>query len=218
MTRLIVLTFAFLAWAFYEMSDGADFEPRGVRPPKPEKVAAAPAPKPEPRAMTFETNPEKLVFKAALGPAKTLTVTPSRNGSGNEDDGMSQEQAIFSLAQISAGLNADQAAAPGDATKITLISLEQGAAGLQQEDVTADTDQGGEHAYAEPVKDIRQVTGTRVNMRNGPGTIYPVIAKLGMGHEVQVLDDPGIGWLRLRVLPEQQLGWVAASLVSKKAN
>ena len=217
MTRLIVLTFAFLAWAFYEMSDGADFEPRGVRPPKPENVAAAPAPKPEPRALTFETSPEKLVFKAALGPAKTLTVPPGQNAQGNEDT-KPKGQAIFSLAQMSAGLNADQAVGAENTTKITLISMEQGAAGLQQEDMVADTDQEVEPAYAEPVKDIRQVTGTRVNMRNGPGTIYPVIAKLGMGHQVEVLDDPGIGWLRLRVLPEQQLGWIAASLVSKKTN
>ena len=66
--------------------------------------------------------------------------------------------------------------------------------------------------------DLRKVTGTRVNMRDGPGTIYPVIARLVLGDEVEVLSTSGTGWLRLRTLPERRIGWVASSLIGKKAD
>mgnify|MGYP000424146499 CR=1 FL=1 len=48
--RFVLISFAFLGFAFYELSGGADFEPRGVRPDEPEKVAYSPAPKPTPVA------------------------------------------------------------------------------------------------------------------------------------------------------------------------
>ncbi len=51
-------------------------------------------------------------------------------------------------------------------------------------------------------------------MRDGPGTIYPVVARLDIGHNVEVLGDSGTGWLRLRTLPEDQFGWISSSLVS----
>ena len=36
--RFVILSFAVLGFAFYDLSGGADFEPRGVRPPKPERI------------------------------------------------------------------------------------------------------------------------------------------------------------------------------------
>ena len=59
------------------------------------------------------------------------------------------------------------------------------------------------------------MAGTRVNMRDGPGTIYPVILRLRIGQQVEVLETSGTGWLRLRTVQGQQVGWVAASLISK---
>jgi len=66
----------------------------------------------------------------------------------------------------------------------------------------------------EPERDVRRVTGTRVNMRFGPGTNFPVIGKLQMGQQVEVLEDDGNGWVRLRLQQGSQVGWIAASLVS----
>ena len=61
---------------------------------------------------------------------------------------------------------------------------------------------------------VRQVTGNRVNLRNGPGTEYNVLSKLTRGEQVAILQDPGNGWLKLRVLETNRVGWLAASLVN----
>lgn len=62
-------------------------------------------------------------------------------------------------------------------------------------------------------EDVRQVSGNRVNLRNGPGTQYNVLSKLTRGEQVAVLQDPGNGWLKLRVVETKRVGWLAASLV-----
>lgn len=100
----------------------------------------------------------------------------------------------------------------------TLASLEEGAAALRQVAPEPSTDQAENPVPAEPQKDIREISGTRVNMRDGPGTIYPVIGKAAIGQKVEVLSESGTGWLRLRVLPGQQVGWISASLVRKTSN
>lgn len=98
---------------------------------------------------------------------------------------------------------------------LELTSLTQGAAGLRQAPPPAEPAQVTPDIQ-ETTADIREITGLRVNMRDGPGTIYPVIARLQLGEKVEVLGDSGTGWLRLRG-PDRRLGWVAASLVSRKA-
>lgn len=62
--------------------------------------------------------------------------------------------------------------------------------------------------------DLREVVASRVNMRAGPGTRYDILLRLDRGHQVEVLEDPGGGWLRLRVLPEDRVGWIAKRLIS----
>ena len=99
---------------------------------------------------------------------------------------------------------------------LMLASLEQGAAGLTVAVPVVENENPAEPAASSPPPaDIREITGTRVNMRDGPGTIYPVITRLTIGHEVEVLGESGTGWLRLRTMPEEQIGWISASLVSK---
>ena len=62
--------------------------------------------------------------------------------------------------------------------------------------------------------DLREVTATRVNLRNGPGTKYSVLDKLVRGDAVQVLSDNGDGWIKLRVKSSNQVGWMADYLVT----
>lgn len=62
--------------------------------------------------------------------------------------------------------------------------------------------------------DLREVTATRVNLRNGPGTKYSVLDKLVRGDEVHVLSDNGDGWIKLRVKSSNQVGWMADYLVT----
>ncbi|WP_283643996.1 SH3 domain-containing protein, partial [Marinovum algicola] len=62
-------------------------------------------------------------------------------------------------------------------------------------------------------RDLRSVNGSRVNLRDGPGTGFGVLGTLARGTEVEVLEDPGAGWVRLQVVPEGQIGWIADFLL-----
>lgn len=223
MKRLIIVTFAMLGWAFYVMSGGPDFEPRGVRAKAPERVADAtePAAKPLVPAKT-----DQLVTRSAIRLAKPLAPAPEPAPKEISKE-LSKEETKALLAQVAAGLKSDLLLFDDPETTFTVVndteatftlaSLEQGAT-LKQVSVTDESEVAQTPLVEEPKKDIREVSGTRVNMRDGPGTIYPVISKVSIGKKVEVLDDSGTGWLRLRVLPEQQVGWISASLVRKIQN
>nr|WP_285813429.1 SH3 domain-containing protein [Lutimaribacter sp. EGI FJ00013] len=51
-------------------------------------------------------------------------------------------------------------------------------------------------------------------MRMGPGTKFNVATTLRRGDLVEVLDDPGTGWLNLRVVDTGRVGWIADFLVT----
>lgn len=209
--RFLLISFAFLGFAFYELSGGADFEPRGVRPAEPEKVAYTPAPKPKPVAEPVTA--VALVAKPALTPrkAKTVALDPAA------EPELTSDEAAQKLAQMAPGLQTGlNGFGENVGASLTLASLQQGATSLQLNTDTSDTEAPQVTELEQPKADIREILGTRVNMRDGPGTIYPVVGRLNIGHKVEVLGESGTGWLRLRVLPEQQMGWIAASLVSKK--
>lgn len=220
--RLIIVSFLFMALAFYQLSGGADFVPRGVRPPKPEPQVAKAKPK-----------PALPVAQPVLAPRRFR-----QTGPGTDPEEISQARRIAALkaqqaeraarlAQLRSGLDTGLSGGLGFAAGadggtpasggIALSALAQGVAGLREAAPEPAPEPAAVAAPPPPPPDIREVTGTHVNMRDGPGTIYTVVARLTLGHKVEVLDASGTGWLRLRSLPEQQIGWVAASLISKTA-
>lgn len=213
MSRFIVCSFLLLGWVFYEMSGGADF----VTPVAPVAVAEVDD-KPAPRAastvaVTARSKPEPT-------PVAVATVATVREPELVAEIATKPETTNLDRARTSLSQGLDLGSSLFPATEsgqvLTLASLEQGATSLTTvavEPVAPETTLTT--SVVEPVADIRKVTGTRVNMRDGPGTIYPVIARVTSGHEVEVLDDSGTGWLRLRTLPGRQIGWISASLVSK---
>ncbi|WP_377193261.1 SH3 domain-containing protein [Ruegeria meonggei] len=203
MTRLIVITFAALGWCFYVISGGAEFEPRGLRSDQPERIASVPKPLPVAPARV-----EELVTQvAARAPQVRAQPAPA-----SED--------IAEIVAETADLGSFSGFSVFDdqGASITLASLEDGVAGLQQVTEDVQEDIAETPTVPEPVKDIREISGTRVNMRDGPGTIYPIVGKATIGQKVEVLSDSGTGWLRLRVLPQQQVGWISGSLVRKTSN
>jgi uncharacterized protein YgiM (DUF1202 family) len=54
-----------------------------------------------------------------------------------------------------------------------------------------------------------------VNVRNGPSPRYNVILKLTRGTRVEILQDPGNGWVKLKVEDTGRIGWMAARLLEK---
>lgn len=209
MTRLILVSFALLGWTFYVISGGPDFEPRGVRTAQPQRVAAAPEPASKPAA---PAPVENLVTRVALQPeaiVQTQVEPPVV---------LDEEETKALLSQVAAGLRANPSLFEDQNVTLTLASLEQGVSALQQVATDAPVETVAVPELTEPDKDIREISGTRVNMRDGPGTIYPIIGKARIGQKVEVLSESGTGWLRLRVLPQQQVGWISASLVRKTTN
>ncbi|MEL6916078.1 MAG: SH3 domain-containing protein [Pseudomonadota bacterium] len=62
--------------------------------------------------------------------------------------------------------------------------------------------------------DVRAVSATRVNMRGGPGTSFVVLDTLDRGAQAEVIEDPGTGWVRIRVRATGAEGWMAARLLA----
>ena len=62
--------------------------------------------------------------------------------------------------------------------------------------------------------DLRQVSGARVNMRAGPSTSYSVLDTLARGTNAEVIEVTADGWARIRVTSTDQIGWMAARLLS----
>lgn len=75
------------------------------------------------------------------------------------------------------------------------------------------TEGSGTAGQAAPAPDIRRVDSSVVTLRRGPGADHDRIDSLFYGTELRVLADPGTGWVRLRVIPTGQEGWLSADLL-----
>ena len=176
MWRLIVVTFAFLAFALYELSGGSNFQPQvaeaEVQHLTPMKTARAETVIPDLPAMGIrKAEPQKQV-DITLASMEIPAQTPAM------------------LREVTAV----------DATVMPAVAVDTATTEMQA-----------------PIADIRKVTGRRVNMRQGPGTQFSVVSSLGAGEEVEVLQTPGNGWLKLQVVSTGRIGWMADWLVSEAA-
>jgi len=62
--------------------------------------------------------------------------------------------------------------------------------------------------------DVRLVAGDRVNMRTGPGTVYPVVTTLDRDTEVAVVEISTNGWASIEVLATGEIGWMSLRLLT----
>lgn len=202
MTRFILLTFGFLGWSFYELSGGADYEPRSDRDPVFAPVVA--------RAATDPVGAVPLVStRQTATPAVTQASIPA-----------SIPASLVQNASLSTGLPDEEpaqiAVEPAKAAVVTPAAAP--AVTETRVAITFDTPATSDAPeVADAPADMRKVTGNRVNMRGGPGTGYSVVGKLTKGAEVEVLRDPGTGWLKLRSVESGQVGWMADWLVTADA-
>ncbi|WP_299688669.1 SH3 domain-containing protein [uncultured Tateyamaria sp.] len=204
MTRFIVITFAFLAFAFYELSGGADFDPietRMARIDAPADVTqtvldtdvadasvATPAPLPE---NVTRVSLDLASVDDVLRPASTLRTRPAVQRAVETSEPVTEEEPTLILPSLLV-----------DRPVITPVDF--------NDDGTVQT-----VAAAGPANEVRQVTGRSVNVRGGPGTNYSVVNRLVRGDQVEVLQDPGDGWVKLRPLNGGTVGWMADFLLSE---
>lgn len=183
MLRFIFLTFVFLGWAFYEASGGKDFA-RQLEQKR--EMAAAQAAQSAPQTVVAQTDTPQTVTEAMVTRA-------------------SFEPATLGASSAQSAAPILQAAVQPEAT--TRPAPEPAQTEVEQDDpAIANIDE-------KPVADVRQVTGTRVNMRNGPSTGYNVVARLTRGTKVLILQEPGNGWVKLKVEETGRVGWMAAKLL-----
>lgn len=197
MVRLMVVTFAFLAWAFWELSGGADFDPD-----------------------------QALLASASTDPLKSTGTASSEAGDDIEVSRVSLD--LTSVDDVLAATNATRVSSrlpqnqaqrivPEDETVAlveTIPSLIENAVpenvlSVSQE-VTADSDR----LTLDTGGDFRVIDGNRVNVRGGPGTSYGIVDTLTRGQRVEVLDDTGTGWVRMRVSESGTMGWIADFLLT----
>ena len=57
--------------------------------------------------------------------------------------------------------------------------------------------------------DLREVTGDRVNMRDGPGREFAVLDKLDQGNVIMVIETGVDGWVRVEVERTGLTGWMS---------
>lgn len=217
MSRFVMLSFAFLGWGYYELSGGADFKP----PERPQPVAETKTETPPERitAASLTSRPaEKSRPALDNRPVLTRRAETSSPERPAADPNLRARVAAKQLASASAVLTSTGSAfseAPQGGT-LQLASLEGGLSAITAAPA-ADTPETAAATTEIPrTEDRRRIRASRVNMRQGPGTRYPVITRLLGGDEVIVIEDSGTGWLHLRAPDKGQVGWIAASLVSRK--
>ncbi|MBP0483444.1 SH3 domain-containing protein [Sagittula salina] len=195
MVRIFLLTFGVLGWAWYEMSGGAHFVPgnQGVQ------ILAA--------AHAVESAPQTVERVARDTPAADLNaiVQPAVAQVGQT----SRVRTVYVPGNSEIGVSGDKLE-----TVVTPAAMTN----------AMPSDEGTEHdaAPAEIMQaavadaamiDYRTVTGSRVNLRGGPATSYDVVTQLLEGEEVEVLDE-GDGWVKLRALDGNNVGWMSASFLT----
>ncbi|MFK7753542.1 MAG: SH3 domain-containing protein [Sedimentitalea sp.] len=208
MKRFIVVTFLGLGWVFYEMSGGADFEPRRLAPVQ---HAEAPA---VTRTETVRTEPVEQVERVAVTELVVRPTAPERPAANpNRRAEIAQERIGQLGAAAGGGLSLfPEGGARGEG--LTLASLEDGASGLVEVPTTTTVRPVDPVVTSIEARDIRVVNASRVNLRAGPGTDHSVVTKLTRDARVEVLSDGGDGWVQLRVVASGREGWIADYLLA----
>lgn len=186
MKSYVWVTFGLLGLIYYEMSGGADFVPgdRGV------KVFARVDP-----VIVREMSGGAEVTRLALVDAASLGPDPAEFPDRTQ---IELETAVLTAIR-SQEPSTEPAASREEARVAVTLAVAEAVA-----------DRPGQDAAP---RDLRTVNGSRVNLRDGPGTGFGVLGTLARGTEVEVLEDPGAGWVRLQVVPEGQIGWIADFLL-----
>ena len=220
MKKFILLTFGFLAFAFYEMSGGSDFEPLSVKMARIDAGAAIATQTAENEAPETETEivavvPALSAPKPAAIRAKPVDTTPP----GFEDTvtRVSLNLTTLNRAAETSIEPAKIEAASAVPTNVGSVTSSATTPAIIPSLIVPDDPGIVETVAVEApiIGEIRSVTGNRVNVRGGPGTSYGVVNKLVLGDNVEVLSDNGDGWVLMRPLAGGPEGWMADFLLSE---
>jgi len=213
MFRFILVSFGFLGWSFYEMSGGSDFDPINTRmarldtaSPTPfdqssgdvAQIILASAP-----SVVVDNNPplNEAVTRVSLN-LTTLQEALDQSGSS-----ASATPVANTVDPTAVPVNVAITTASADTPAIIPSLIIQDDAGAATASPAA--------LVSEIGLDIRTVSGNRVNVRGGPSTNFSVVSKLVRGDAVEILEDNGNGWVKMRSVLTGEEGWMADFLLSE---
>lgn len=211
MFRFIVLSFLFMGWAFFEMSGGTDFDGEALRMSRLDPVDPSPIAPDAPKTLLAGVKSQNIDTAEVSRVALNLTTTRDVDAPPESLPTAAATPAAASPAKFG---GATLSTASLDTNSIVIPSLipaaqpaEQVAQdGLSANDILPDEDTSA--------LDVRAVSGNRVNVRGGPGTSFGVVDSLTRGVEVEILQDPGNGWVKLRPMDGGPEGWMADFLLT----
>ena len=212
MYKFILVTFGFLTWGFYEMSGGADFEPASARLAAQQTIVAeALATSSDTPAQTSETTSQSAFVDTDPPLSDEAEVTRISLNLTSLEDVQTATAETVGADEVVAG-ESDEAAVPRNAAfEVSSATTPAIIPSLIDPNDGVLTESTSETAN---LLDLRVVTGTRVNVRSGPGTQFGVVSKLVEGDEVEILEDNGNGWVRLRPVGDGPIGWMADFLLT----
>ncbi|WP_299829156.1 SH3 domain-containing protein [uncultured Roseobacter sp.] len=197
MKRFIFLSFGFLGFAFYEMSGGAEFDPIASR------------------------NAAVLARSGADISAQDIRTAQVEPAGQSEEEVTRMSLNLTSLSTVleeepearTSSRNATSLTAPTSVTNVTFRNPSDSGVVLPSIIFPGNTAQASSAAVTQ-TRDVRYVSGTLVNLRGGPGTGFDVVAQLDQDTEVEVLQDDGTGWVKLRPVAGGPDGWIAEFLLT----
>lgn len=194
------LTFAALGLGYYELSGGESFTPGDNGVSVFAKVTPAPT---EFLPDTQRVTRLSLVEDAGLAP-------------NSDDTPASQEQVALEAAVLTALRSEESAiAVPSAEMRVSMVLPVAELENADLVNAVADAQDAAPQEAPVVELDMRLVNGSRVNLRQGPGQNHAVLDKLSKGTKVQILSDPGQGWVQLQVVPQGVVGWTADYLLDK---
>jgi hypothetical protein len=209
MLRVMIITFGVLGWSWYELSGGSEFQAgdRGVQ-----LLASVKSAEPEPGA---EAAPVVLaeVTRGDLAASDLTAITPMRvtadlPAPARRVAARSAEPVLPADPRKFAALLDQRRPLPAGVHLASAVTGEERAEMVASSNATSAEPETAKPDA--PEADLRVVTGSRVNLRGGPSTGHAVLTQLLQGEHVEVLEDDGIGWVRLRALDDDSTGWMSA--------
>ena len=196
MMKLATASMFVLFWVFYEVSGGADFTPR-------ERVVVSQAPwvlreqaeQAALQAPMAETAPVAAVTATPLSPATpTPAAAPIQVALQTNEAPMPEQEVVVVVSTATPAVAQDEAAE-------VAITPTTRAKALRLSPPTA--------APAE----ILLVSGSRVNMRAGPGTNHAVLETLLLGTRVERVSTADNGWMEIQLVDGGSIGWMSADFL-----
>ena len=204
MRGYVFISLILMGWAFYELSGGDDFVPAS-------QMAARAAEPTSQMAPVDSTAGAEVAARAAISPAVVdLNIAKA---SAAPSDAVRAEPAVARMVDAAPVPARDVRRNIGEGT-LRVVALDRTDEATARAAVQSAISSSSTQSAVVATGDYRTVSGNSVNMRNGPGTSYSVLGRLGRGDRVEVLSDTGNGWVKLRSEETGRVGWMADFLLS----